>query len=129
MQGTILERPSTQWSTCGLTLSAPSKNKGLPVNVCPKTRFSFGVSPLGEVVFSTVTPVELRSAREGLAVEYPRHVNGASLLTVFSIGETPNREGRGRDDARLSSIVDVAPRKFRQLAGVFKVCRNRTLID
>jgi hypothetical protein len=93
------------------SLSAEQK-QGLPVKVWPKTSFSCGVNTLGEVVFSTVTLVELRSVMEGLADEYPRQANGANLLTLFSTGQAPNRDGRGKDDARLS-IVFVAPRKFR----------------
>jgi hypothetical protein len=127
VQETNLWRTSTQWSAYGLTTLAASQSS-LPVNVCPKTSSDCGVSPLGELVFCTVTEAAFRSALEGLAVEYPRHAKGANLLTAFSAGRQANRDGRGMDDARRSIVV-VAPRKVRHFWGVFYGGANRTLID
>ena len=66
----------------------------------------------------------------GLAEEYARHIKGAKLLTVFSVGQQANREGKGMDDARLSIVVVFSRGKFRQFLGIFYLrCANRTLID
>ena len=95
---------STQSSAYGLT-KLVEHQCSLPVNVCPKTSSDCGVNAFGELVFSTVTEAALRSAMEGLAVEYPRQTKGESLSAFFRTGQQANRDDRGMAEARLSIVV------------------------